>query len=176
MKFFNSFYKYGLAAKVFHWVTFMLLLLQFPLGLYLVSMDFSETRIDLEEFHIFFGIIIFYITALRLIWKFVDPKPSPKKSLFKGQIILAKTNYFFMYFSLLAITVSGMLKKLFMGENLNFIFFKLKFIESNFELSDLFYTIHIYANYLLVLLFVIHILAVIVHHYIYKENILSKML
>ena len=63
-----------------------------------------------------------------------------------------------------------------MGENLNFIFFKLKFIESNFELSDLFYTIHIYANYLLVLLFVIHILAVIIHHYIYKENILSKML
>ena len=64
MKFFNSFYKYGLVAKVFHWVTFMLLLLQFPLGLYLVSMDFSETRINLEQFHIFFGIIIFYITAL----------------------------------------------------------------------------------------------------------------
>tara|TARA_B100000963_G_scaffold339312_1_gene336952 strand:- start:138 stop:668 length:531 start_codon:yes stop_codon:yes gene_type:complete len=176
MKFFNSFYKYGLVAKVFHWVTFLLLLLQFPLGLYLVSIDFSETRIALEEFHIFFGIIIFYITALRLIWKFIDPKDSPKKSLFKGQIILSKINYFLMYSSLMVITLSGMLKKLFMGENLNFIFFKLKFIKSNFELSDIFYSIHIYANYLLVLLFIVHILAVIVHHYIYKENILSKML
>ena len=176
MKFFNSFYKYGLVAKVFHWVTFVLLLLQFPLGLYLVSIDFSESRITLEELHIFFGIIIFYVTASRLIWKFIDPKPSRKKGLFKGQIILAKINYFLMYSSLLAITVSGMLKKLFMGENLNFIFFKLQFIESNFELADFFYSAHIYSNYLLVLLFIVHILAVIVHHYIYKENILSKML
>ena len=176
MKLLNSFYKYGLLAKMFHWITFLLLLLQFPLGLYLVSLEFSETRINLEAIHIYLGILIFYITAFRLIWKIVDPKPSPKKNLFRGQVLLSKINYFFMYFSLLAITVSGMLKKLFMGENLNFIFFKLKFIESNFELSDLFYTIHIYANYLLVLLFIVHILAVIVHHYIYKENILSKML
>ena len=123
VKLYNSLYKYGLLSKLFHWVTFMLLLLQFPLGLYLVSMDFSEARINLERFHIFFGIIIFYITALRLIWKFVDPKPSPKKSLFKGQVILAKTNYFFMYSSLLAITVSGMLKKTLYGRKFELYFF-----------------------------------------------------
>ena len=176
MKLFNSFYKYGLLAKMFHWITFLLLLLQFPLGLYLVSLEFSETRINLEEIHILLGILIFYITAFRLIWKIIDPKPSPKKNLFRGQVLLSKINYFLMYSSLLAITISGMLKKLFMGENLNFIFFKLQFINSSFELSDLFYTVHIYSNYLLVTLFVIHILAVIVHHFFYNEKILSKML
>jgi cytochrome b561 len=113
---------------------------------------------------------------LRLIWKFIDPKQSPKRSLFKGQIILSKINYFLMYLSLFTITTSGILKKLFMGEELNLIFFKLLFVKSNFELSDMYYTLHIYSNYLLVLLFVIHILAVIVHHSFYKEKILNKML
>ena len=176
MKLYNSLYKYGLLSKLFHWVTFILLIIQIPLGLYLVKLDFSEERISLEELHIILGIIIFYFTLLRLIWKFKDPKKSPKRGKFKGQIILSKINYFLMYLSLFTITASGMLKKLFMGEKLNLIFFKLQFVKSNFELSDIFYTLHIYSNYLLVLLFVIHISAVIIHQVFYKEKILNKML
>jgi cytochrome b561 len=176
MKLFNSLYKYGLLAKLFHWVTFILLIIQIPLGLYLVKLDFSEIRINLEELHIFIGIIVFYLTLLRLIWKFIDPKQSPKRSLFKGQVILSKMNYFLMYLSLFMITASGILKKLFMGEELNLIFFKLQFVKSNFELADVYYTLHIYSNYLLVMLFAIHIMAVIVHHTYFKEKILNKML
>ena len=176
MKIINSSEEYGLLAKLFHWVTFIILIIQFPLGLYLVSLDFSEIRINLEELHIFIGIIVFYLTLLRLIWKFIDPKQSPKRSLFKGQVILSKMNYFLMYLSLFMITTSGMLKKLFMGEELNLIFFKLQFIKSNFELADVYYTLHIYSNYLLVMLFAIHIMAVIVHHTYFKEKILNKML
>jgi cytochrome b561 len=176
MKLFNSLYKYGLLAKLFHWVTFIVLIIQIPLGLYLVKLDFSEIRINLEELHIFIGIIVFYLTLLRLIWKFIDPKQSPKRSLFKGQVILSKMNYFLMYLSLFMITASGILKKLFMGEELNLIFFKLQFVKSNFELADVYYTLHIYSNYLLVMLFVIHIMAVIVHHTYFKEKILNKML
>ena len=176
MKLFNSLYKYGLLAKLFHWVTFIVLIIQIPLGLYLVKLDFSEIRINLEELHIFIGIIVFYLTLLRLIWKFIDPKQSPKRSLFKGQVILSKMNYFLMYLSLFMITASGILKKLFMGEELNLIFFKLQFVKSNFELADVYYTLHIYSNYLLVMLFAIHIMAVIVHHTHFKEKILNKML
>ena len=176
VKLYNSLYKYGLLSKLFHWVTFILLIIQIPLGLYLVKLDFSEERISLEELHIILGIIIFYFTLLRLIWKFKDPKKSPKLGKFKGQIILSKINYFLMYLSLFMITTSGMLKKLFMGEELNLIFFKLQFVKSNFELADVYYTLHIYSNYLLVMLFAIHIMAVIVHHTHFKEKILNKML
>ena len=87
VKLYNSLYKYGLLSKLFHWVTFILLIIQIPLGLYLVKLDFSEERISLEELHIILGIIIFYFTLLRLIWKFKDPKKSPKRGKFKGQII-----------------------------------------------------------------------------------------
>ena len=63
-----------------------------------------------------------------------------------------------------------------MGEELNLIFFKLQFVKSNFELADVYYTLHVYSNYLLVMLFAIHIMAVIVNNTYFKEKILNKML
>jgi cytochrome b561 len=175
MQVFNSFGKYGLLAKLFHWITFIILILQIPFGFYLVGLEFSDRRIDLENIHILIGIIVFYITLLRLIWKFFNSSPTDGNSFFKGQIIIAKINHFFLYLCIFTITISGVLKKLYMGEKLNFLFFKYGFDKDNFQLADLYYEVHIYANYLLIVLISLHILAVIVHHFIFKDKILDKI-
>ena len=47
--------------------------------------------------------------------------------------------------------------------------------KDNFVLADTFYEVHIYANYLLIVLVALHILAVIVHHFIFKDKILDKI-
>ena len=69
-----------------------------------------------------------------------------------------------------------MLKKLYMGEKLNFFIFQYAFKESNFQLADSFYVAHIYANYLLIALVSLHVLATIAHHVFFKDKILKKML
>ena len=69
-----------------------------------------------------------------------------------------------------------MLKKLYMGEKLNFFIFQYAFKNSNFQLADSFYAVHIYTNYLLITLVGIHILAVITHHIFFKDKILKKMI
>ena len=175
MQVFNSFGKYGLLAKLFHWITFVILILQIPFGFYLVGLEFSDRRIDLENIHILIGITVFYITLLRLIWKFFNSSPTDGNSFFKGQIIIAKINHFLLYLSIFTITISGVLKKLYMGEKLNFLFFRYGFNKDNFQLADLYYEVHIYANYLLIVLITLHILAVIVHHFIFKDKILDKI-
>ena len=175
MQVFNSFSKYGLLAKLFHWITFVILILQIPFGFYLVGLEFSDRRIDLENIHIFIGLMVFYITLFRLIWKFFNSSPTDGNSFFKGQIFVAKVNHFLLYLSIFTITISGVLKKLYMGEKLNFLFFKYGFYQDNFTLADTFYEVHIYANYLLIVLVALHILAVIVHHFIFKDKILDKI-
>ena len=175
MQVFNSFSKYGLLAKLFHWITFIILILQIPFGFYLVGLEFSDRRIDLENIHILIGITVFYITLFRLVWKFFNSSPTEGNSFFKGQIFIAKANHFFLYLSIFTITISGILKKLYMGEKLNFLFFRYGFNKDNFQLADLYYEIHIYANYLLIVLVALHILAVIVHHFIFKDRILDKI-
>ena len=175
MQVFNSFSKYGLLAKLFHWVTFIVLLAQVPFGFYLVGLEFSDERIELENIHILVGITVFYLTLFRLIWKFFNPNPTESKSFFKGQILIGKINHLLLYLSIFAITISGILKKLYMGETLNFLFFKYGFEKDNFLLADAFYEVHIYANYLLLALVTLHILAVVVHHLVFKDKILNKI-
>ena len=173
---FNTSNTYGLLAKLFHWVTFIALIIQIPFGLYLVELEFSDRRIDLENVHILVGISIFYLVLVRLIWKLFNPSPKSEHNFFKGQNLIAKTNHFLLYVSIFAITISGVLKKLYMGEALNFLFFNYGFKKDNFQLADTYYEVHIYANYLLITLVTLHILAVIAHHILFKDKIIKKML
>ena len=172
----NTSEKYGLLAKLFHWFTFIALIIQIPFGFYLVGLEFSDRRIDLENIHILIGITIFYFVLLRLIWKLFNPSPKSEHNFFKGQNLIAKTNHFLLYVGIFAITISGVFKKLYMGEKLNFFIFQYAFKKYNFQLADSFYVVHIYANYLLIALVCLHILATIAHHVFFKDKILKKML
>ena len=176
MQFSNNLIGYGLLAKLFHWVTFLALITQIPFGFYLVGLEFSDRRIDIENIHILIGISIFYLVLFRLIWKLISPAPKHWNEFFKGQSIIANINHSLLYASIFAITISGVLKKLYMGEKLNFFIFKYSLKESNFQLADSFYLVHIYANYLLIALVILHIGAVILHHFFFKDKIIQKML
>ena len=96
-------------------------------------------------------------------------------SIFPGQKIIAQLNHIFLYISILVITISGALKKLFNGEELNLFFFDLG-IKENFEMAEFFYEIHIIGNYGLIILISLHILAVIVHKFLFEENLLKRIL
>jgi cytochrome b561 len=172
----NSSEEYGLLAKLFHWITFIVLIAQVPFGFYLVGLEFSDQRIDLENIHILIGISVFYFVLIRLVWKLFNPSPKSENNLFKGQALIAKINHFLLYVNIFSISISGVLKKLYMGEKLNFFIFQYAFKDSNFQLADSFYTLHIYANYLLIALVSLHILATVAHHIFFKDKILKKML
>ena len=171
----NTITEYGVITKILHWVSALLLFIQIPLGFYLVDLDFGEQRIAIENIHIIIGLSIFYLIIIRLFIKIFNPTPKLEPSIFKGQKFLAKLNHLLLYVTILSITISGILKKLFNGETLIIIFKKIK-IQDNFELSELFYDIHVISNYILIVLIIIHILAVIVHKLFFNDNLLKKML
>ena len=175
MSILNNKIKYGLLSKLFHWLTAAGLIVQIPLGFYLVDLDFDQARVDIENYHILFGLIIFYITLIRLIFKVLTPIPDFKGSAFLGQKFIAKLNHLLLYLTLLTVTFSGILKKLFNGESL-VVFFKKINLTYNYELSEQFYSIHILANYALIGLITLHILAVLFHKFFLRENILKRIL
>ena len=169
----NSITEYGLVSKLFHWLTFVALLIQIPMGFYLVDLDYSDYRIFIEDIHVTLGLSIFYLVLFRLLYKFINPTPALPPAIFSGQKVIAKLNHFALYITLLSVTISGTLKKLFNGESLNFLF-KIK-LKSDFDKADFFYDIHIYSNYTLIGLISLHIFAVIIHRVLFKENILKRI-
>ena len=175
MRLTNSLTEYGSISKIFHWLSAAVLLIQIPLGFYLVDLDFNEKRLTIESIHVILGLSIFYLTLLRLIYKLFNPTPSLGNNIFPGQRLIAKLNHILLYLSILIITTSGALKKLFNGEMLDLFLFDIE-IKDNFELAELFYEIHILSNYTLIALISLHIFAVVVHKLIFKENLIKKIL
>jgi len=120
----NTLTEYGLISKLLHWISAILLFIQIPLGFYLVDLDFGPERITVEDIHVTVGLSVFYLVILRLLYKIFNPTPRLKPSVFKGQKFLAKLNHVMLYVTILSITISGILKKLFNGETLMIIFKK----------------------------------------------------
>ena len=175
MRLVNTITEYGSISKIFHWLSAAVLIIQIPLGFYLVDMDFDEKRITIESIHVTLGLSIFYLTILRLIYKTFNPTPSIKNSIFPGQKIIAKLNHILLYVTILTITISGAVKKLYNGEQLDIFFINLE-IQDNFKLAEIFYEVHIYSNYTLIILISLHIFAVIIHKILFNDNLLKKIL
>ena len=171
----NTLTEYGLISKFLHWASAILLFFQIPLGFYLVDLDFGPERLNLENIHVILGLSLFYLVILRLLYKIFNPTPKLQPSIFKGQNFLAKLNHVLLYVTILSITLSGILKKLFDGETLSIFFKKIK-IQENFELTELFYDVHVFSNYLMIALIIIHIMAVIIHKLFFNDNLLKKIL
>ena len=110
-----------------------------------------------------------------MLIKIFNPTPKLEPSIFKGQKFLAKLNHILLYVTILSITISGILKKLFNGETLTILFREIQ-INENFDLADQFYEIHILSNYTLIGLIVIHVSAVIVHKIFFGDNLLKRIL
>ncbi len=175
MRLINNETKYGLIAIIFHWITFLVLLLQIPLGFYLEDLEFSDFKMSVENYHSILGIIIFYIIVLRLIWKSLNTSPVDSNQVKSWQLIISKINHWLLYISLLAISISGILKKLLSGEEVHFLFKSISLDYFNFEIVDISERIHSSAAILLIVLITIHILAVVYHHIFLKEQILKKI-
>ena len=170
----NTLTEYGLISKLFHWISALLLFIQIPLGFYLVDLDFGPERLSIENIHVVIGLSIFYLVILRLISKIINPNPKLEPSIFKGQRFLAKLNHVLLYVTILSITISGILKKLFNGETLVIVFKKIR-IEDNFELSEIFYDVHVFSNYVMIALIALHVVAVIIHKFFFDDNLLKKI-
>ena len=121
----NTLTEYGLISKLLHWISAVLLFIQIPLGFYLVDLDFGPERLTIEDIHVTVGLSIFYLVILRLLYKIFNPAPRLEPSVFKGQKFLAKLNHIMLYVTILSVTISGILKKLFNGETLMIIFKKI---------------------------------------------------
>jgi len=171
----NNVTEYSLISKLLHWASAIILFVQIPLGFYLVDLDFGPERLNIENIHVLVGLSIFYLVIIRLINKIISTSPKLEPSVFKGQKFLAKSNHILLYVTILSITISGIFKKLFNGETLVIFFREIQIVE-NFEVADFFYDIHIFSNYLLIALIIIHILAVIVHKLFFGDNLLKKIL
>jgi len=169
--------KYNIIARLLHWVTALLVIGLFSLGLWMVDLGYYDDWYNTAPFiHKSVGLCLFALTLLRVVWKLLTVHPEIEGE--KWEIQAAKVAHFTLYLLLFCLFTSGYLISTADGRAIEvFNWFSVpgfgSFIENQEDLAGV---IHYYLALTLIGLSALHALAALKHHFINKDNTLKKML
>ena len=164
--------KFSKVTIITHWLSTLLILILFPLGMYMEDLEVSE-KMGLIRTHIILGILVFILTIIRTIYFFKHEKPANIKtgSKFNDKLIVWIHNSF--YFLLFGITISGLSTMILGG-------YAEAIITGNFEIIKLHSEIpplepHGILAIIMMVLLVMHVVGVLKHLIIKKENTFKRI-
>jgi cytochrome b561 len=178
MRLINNKEQFGLVAVSLHWIIALLTLGLFVLGVWMVELDYYDSWYQQAPWwHKGLGVMTLILLITRSVWQFLNPSPLALDSITLWQQKAAHIVHFLMNLLIFIICVSGYLIVTAKGKGLAvFDWFTVPSLATNVNnLEDLAGDIHYLLAYLLMALVLLHILAALLHHFIYKDKTLKRM-
>jgi cytochrome b561 len=168
---------YTRTAIALHWLVAVLILGAFALGLYMVELELSPTKLKLYSWHKWLGVTIWMIAVVRLVWRLTH-RPPPLPALPTWQRIAASTTHVLLYVLVLAIPISGWLFS--SASGFPVVYFGVlplpDLVGKDKELAKLLQWVHATLNYTLMAIIVVHAAAAIKHHFVDRDVVFHRML
>lgn len=169
--------RYALPSRLLHWLSALAFLGLFALGVWMVELDYYHGWYKTgPAVHKAIGIVLLFATVLRLALLAYYGKPaSTGKPLV---LIMTKLGHLALYLGLFGLFITGYLISTADGRGINvFDWFNVPSVGELFaQQEDIAGTVHQYLAYTLVALAVGHALMALKHHFLDKDNTLTKML
>jgi cytochrome b561 len=151
----------------------------FVLGEYMVDLDYYDQWYQLAPWwHKSFGLSIFMLLVIRLVWKLTNITPESLASYKSWEIKSSKIVHTLFYVLLFITCISGYFIST--AKGVSFDFFNMFKVPSIIILSETQAeqagNIHEIATYGLLVLFILHFFAALKHHFINKDKTLIRML
>jgi cytochrome b561 len=99
--------EYSAAAKSLHWVTALLLVVQFPIGWIMPKIGPGMQPESLLNLHLSIGTLILVAALARVTWRLFHGVPAPEASLPAWQERMARALHTVLYVLLFAMIVTG---------------------------------------------------------------------
>lgn len=169
---------YGLISITIHWLSAIAIIGLFALGYWMVGLDYySEWYRTGPHIHKSVGLLLLLLTVFRLFWKLFNDNPSA----LNDNKLEAKASYIahlLLYALMLVILISGYLISTADGRGIEvFNWFTLPSLGELFvNQEDIAGVIHEYTAYTIIGLALLHALAALKHHFIDRDNTLTRML
>ena len=171
----NTTESYGWLAKALHWLIALLLVGLVIAGLTFTGMERGPDRSELAGLHKSIALLTLLLLTVRLVWKFMNPRPAHPPGLSAVQRAAAPIAhgllYAAVYFQLtVGILVAGQRPIAFFG-----LFEIPPLLEENEAQHEFFEELHELGWIVLAVLVGVHILAALYHHIILKNDVLRRM-
>ncbi len=168
---------YGVTAKVLHWLIVALLVVQYPIGWLMPDIHRGQQPGTGMTFHMSFGIVILVLIVLRFVWRLTHPV-APESTLPAWQRLSSELVHWMLYVMVLATTLSGWLFASFRGWSVSFFnLVPLPMLASDDAAAGKAIDgLHQAAEWILLGLIVLHVLAALAHLFIYHDHVMERML
>ena len=183
---------YGPVTRSIHWLTALLILVAWPLGL--IAHDMSAdiataapqdqarlvaTTATLFSVHKTLGVAVFFTSILRVLWAVIQPRPGLLNGDRRAEALLAEVVHWLLYASLILVPLTGWLHHSAttgfapilwpFGQHL-------PFVPQSDRLAAIFSGVHWAFAWALAATLVLHIAGALKHHVIDKDATLMRML
>ncbi len=168
---------YGTGARLFHWITVVLLLVQLPAGIAMTVEAVPALNGALFILHKGLGCIFLLVVAARLGWKLFHPVAALPQRLPALQRRIAARTHWLIYGLLLLLPVSGYIRTVGDGypiEMLDALGIP-PLVTGIPDIAHVMRIVHTFSGYLLVALIAAHVGAAVHQQLFERDNVLSRM-
>jgi cytochrome b561 len=178
MCFKNTLQTFGVVAKAFHWVMAVLIICLLAIGLTMANMENSPDRFKLIGWHKEFGIVALFLVCLRLGWKALNVSPMLPDTIGKIAKLGAHLSHTAVYILMFAMPITGWLMSSAAGLPISMfgLFAMPDLIEPDREFGRYMRELHGIFAWTLIGFITLHILAALLHHFYFHDNVLRRML
>jgi len=168
---------YGLTAKILHWLIAAILVAQFALGWLMPAVRRGAEPGFSMHTHISIGIVVLALILVRLLWRLTHRVP-PEPQLPRWQRLGSTVVHWLLYLLVVVATLSGWFHASAHGWALTFFgLFPLPALAGHGSaggraIGD----IHEGVVLLLLGVIAIHLLAALVHAFVYRDQVMQRML
>lgn len=169
---------YGFISILIHWVSALLILFLFGLGVYMVDLTYYDDWYHKgPELHVSLGLVLLLIMLLRIVWRIINPTPVdlPAKP---AQQMTAKLVKFVLYLFIFIVITTGYLITTAEGQPAS-MFNVIKFpvitqlSSANVDIAG---EVHEYLAWGIIALVILHALGALFHHFVMRDQTLVRML
>lgn len=108
----NTDRSFGTLTRMFHWLTALLIVTAFPLGLMAQNAPYATAeevaaKMQLFSLHKTLGVAVFFVALARILWALAERRPAPLHPERRAETFVASLVHWLLYLSLVAVPLSG---------------------------------------------------------------------
>ncbi|WP_199272266.1 cytochrome b [Paraburkholderia acidisoli] len=171
--------RYSGVAMLLHWLVATLIIWGFALGWVMTDIHgITPTKLRYFSWHKWIGVTVLVLVLLRLLWRATHAAPALPRSMHGWEKLAAHAGHLVLYVLMVAIPVTGYLYSSAAGIQVVYlgIWPLPTLIGPDTALKGVLRTVHVTLNYTLLAVVVLHVLAVIKHQFIDRQNLIARML
>jgi cytochrome b561 len=170
--------RYTAFAIALHWLMALVIAGLFALGIYMHDLPFSPTKLQLYSWHKWGGVCVFLLVLIRLVWRLIHRPPALPAHMQGLVRAAAHAGHHVLYLLMFAVPLSGWLMS--SAKGFQTVLFGVwpipDLLTKDPALAGILQPLHFALNMLLLIVVIGHVAAALKHHWIDKDDVLTRML